>query len=173
MQDWKTIKNKNKKRSFFLHYMDSPPRRSPGNNEFNGVARCCSPSNVGAPQRELALGFAHNWLPPLRAHVSVPLEVTGVNVVGAGAVTGVDPLIFTLHPAEPPCCCPPWPKHCSREWTSLSAGDSAKIVVFPRTQLFNAPWAYKKTKEGKLRFPKELLAKQYPKFKGWKARKSK
>lgn len=127
-------------------YIDSPPRRSPGRKELReeGVARCWSPvvSRGAAPHSELAdgLGF-HNWLPP-GAHVSdggAPLEAP------VGATEGLEPPRIQP-PVEPlgGCCWAPWPKCWRIKCTSESPGDSAKMVVFPKTQLFSAPWAWKK-----------------------------
>ena len=125
--------------------MDSPPRRSPGRKELReeGVARCWSPlvSRGAAPHSELAdeLGF-HNWLPPA-AQVSdgaAPLEAP------AGPTEGLEPPRIQP-PVEPlgGCCWAPWPKCWRIICTSLSPGDSAKMVVLPSTQLFSAPCAWK------------------------------
>lgn len=108
------------------------------------MARCWSPvvSRGAAPHSELddGLGF-HSWLPP-EAHVSdgwAPFEAP------AGATEGLEPPRIQP-PVEPlgGCCWAPWPNFWRIKCTSESPGDSAKMVVFPSTQLFRAPWAWNK-----------------------------
>lgn len=115
-------------------YIDSPPRRSPGKYEFRelGVARCWSLLSIPALlQRELLLGGApHNWL-------ELPPQVSGGGpVLFDGRKPQPAPVV------APACCWPPWLSCCNKLCTSVSAGDSAKIVVLPRTQLFKAPCAW-------------------------------
>lgn len=99
--------------------MDSPPSRSPGKKELRleGVARAGSVLSMGAaPQRLPELGL-------------VGQPVFHVSAVELG-------LFEERHvPVEAPC----WGAICCRsKFTSESPGDSAKIVVLPRTQLFRA-----------------------------------
>lgn len=115
-------------------YINSPPRRSPGKYELSelGVARCWSLlSSPALLHNELLDGGApHNWL-------ELPPQVSG-----GCAVLFVGRRPQPLLPEALVCCWPPWLNCCNKVWTSLSPGDSANIVVLPRTQLFNAPWAW-------------------------------
>lgn len=112
---------------FFCHrfyicfvYIDSPPRRSPGRNEFrlDGVARDWSPESRGVePQRLVEVAFGQPVLQVLSAAVTCCL---------------LEP---RQEPDEPDC----WLATCWR-WmlASHSVGFSARIVVLPRTQLLRA-----------------------------------
>lgn len=125
--------------------MDSPPRRSPGKYELRelGVARCWSLlSSPELLQSELLEGGApQSWLAP-----APQVSLGGGPVLVA---VGRRPPQLLAAPedcwAEPGFVAPapplPWDSCCRRVWTSLSTGDSAKMVVLPRTQLLRAPWA--------------------------------
>lgn len=120
-------------------YMDSPPSRSPGRYEFSelGVARCWSLLSIPLLlHNDVGLGLLggapHNWL-------LLPDQVSG-----GGPLLFVGRIPQAVPPLAFACCWPPllpWLNCCSIECTSPSAGDSAKIVVLPSTQLFNAPCA--------------------------------
>lgn len=99
--------------------MDSPPSRSPGKNELRleGVALAGSLLSIGVAPHRLADGGL----------VGQP-----VFHVSAALVCLVEP---RHAPLPVPCC---GASCCKRLFASDSAGDSAKIVVLPNTQLFKA-----------------------------------
>lgn len=99
--------------------MDSPPRRSPGKKELrlDGVARAGSALSMGvAPHRLADVGFGGHPVFQVSAAVVCLFELRHA-------------------PVEALCC----GASCWRRlFASDSAGDSARIVVLPRTQLFKA-----------------------------------
>jgi len=128
--------------------MGPSPSRSPGRNELReeGVARCCSPPSIeGAPHKdEPPDGADHSWLPP---PPPPPPQVSPPPALADCPPLPPDPLELELGPEPGRMLAQPPPEFCACELcscairlcTSLSAGDSAKMVVLPSTQLFSAP----------------------------------
>lgn len=107
----------------FFFYMDSPPSRSPGRNELRleGVALAGSVLSMGVVPHKLAAG-----------------GLVGQPVFHVSAA-----LLCLVEPRQAPVLALCWGANCcKRLFASDSAGDSAKIVVLPSTQLFKACWAW-------------------------------
>lgn len=128
---------------WFAPYMDSPPSRSPGRNEFieEGVARCgsgVSKLGWGAPHN----ADGHSWLVLVVVlHVSdVACREPALAELCIGLFWLLAPPPFLDQLLLPDVLC--WLSCCSKVCTSFSAGDSANMVVLPSTQLFSAPCAY-------------------------------